>query len=79
MNCWWKTDKSAVHVGEPFGLTLTCRVMDTERAAVVPNVSDIEPTAIQLTPFDVVGAPVTRTSSYRRGATCSTVHGAAAR
>jgi hypothetical protein len=55
VNCWWKTDRNAVHVGEPFGLTLTCRVMETERAAVVPNVSDIEPTAIQLTPFDVVG------------------------
>lgn len=54
VNCWWKTDKDTVHVGEPFGLTLTCRVMETERAAVVPNVSDIEPTAIQLTPFDVV-------------------------
>jgi hypothetical protein len=55
MTCWWKTDKDAVHVGEPFGLTLTCRVMETGSAAVVPNVSDLEPTAIQLTPFDVVG------------------------
>ncbi|HEY6362531.1 MAG TPA: hypothetical protein VIX63_15565 [Vicinamibacterales bacterium] len=55
INCWWKTDKSAVRIGEPFGLTLTCRVMETDRVAVVPNVSDIEPTSIQLTPFDVVG------------------------
>ena len=54
MNCWWKTDKSAVRVGEPFGLTLTCRVMETDRVAVVPNVSEIEPTSIQLTPFDVL-------------------------
>jgi len=29
--------------------------METERAAVVPNVSDLELTAIQLPPFDVVG------------------------
>ena len=55
MNCWWATDKSAVHVGEPFGLTLTCRVMETARASVVPNVTEIEPTSIQLTPFDVLG------------------------
>jgi len=55
MNCWWATEKSAVHVGEPFGLTLTCRVMETAQAAVVPNVSEIEPTSIQLTPFDVLG------------------------
>ncbi|MGH9257726.1 MAG: hypothetical protein ACRD3C_24470 [Vicinamibacterales bacterium] len=54
MNCWWKTDKSAVRAGEPFALTLTCRVMETARAAVVPDVSDIEPASIQLTPFDVV-------------------------
>ena len=54
MSCWWKTDKSAVRVGEPFGLTLTCRVMETDRVAVVPDVSEIEPASIQLTPFDVV-------------------------
>jgi hypothetical protein len=55
MNCWWATGASAVRIGEPFGLTLTCRVMETARAAVVPNLSEIEPTSIQLTPFDVVG------------------------
>jgi hypothetical protein len=54
MNCWWATDRNAVRIGEPFGLTLTCRVMETARAAVVPNVSEIEPTSIQLTPFDVL-------------------------
>jgi hypothetical protein len=54
LNCWWAPAKSAVHVGEPFGLTLTCRVLETEAAAVVPNVAEIEPTSIQLTPFDVL-------------------------
>ena len=54
MSCWWKTDKNAVRVGEPFGLTLTCRVMETDRVAVVPDVSEIEPASIQLTPFDVL-------------------------
>jgi hypothetical protein len=54
MNCWWKTDKSAVRVGEPFGLTLTCRVMETDRVKVVPNLAEIEPTAIELTPFEVL-------------------------
>jgi len=55
MRCWWKPDKSAVRVGELFQLTLTCRVMETERASVVPNLSEIEPTSIQLTPFEVLG------------------------
>ena len=54
LNCWWKTDKSAVHVAEPFGLTLTCRVMETDRMKVVPNLAEIEPTAIELTPFEVL-------------------------
>ena len=54
MNCWWTPARNAVHVGEPFGLTLTCRVLETEAAAVVPNVAEIEPTSIQLTPFDVL-------------------------
>jgi hypothetical protein len=54
INCWWKTDKSSVRVAEPFGLTLTCRVMETDRAKVVPNFAEIEPTAIELTPFEVL-------------------------
>lgn len=54
MNCWWKTDKSAVRVAEPFGLTLTCRVMETDRVKVVPNLAELEPTAIELTPFEVL-------------------------
>jgi hypothetical protein len=54
MNCWWKTDKNAVRVAEPFGLTLTCRVMETDRVKVVPNLAEIEPTAIELTPFEVL-------------------------
>jgi hypothetical protein len=54
MNCWWRTDKSAIRVGELVGLTLTCRMIETDRVTVVPNLSEIEPTAIQLAPFDVI-------------------------
>jgi hypothetical protein len=54
LNCWWKTDKSSVRVAEPFGLTLTCRFMETDRMKVVPNLAEIEPTAIELTPFEVL-------------------------
>jgi hypothetical protein len=54
MNCWWKVSKNAVHVGEPFGLTLTCRVIETDRLKAVPDLSKVEPTAIELTPFDVL-------------------------
>ena len=54
VNCWWKVSTNAVHVGEPFGLTLTCRVMETDRLKAVPDLSNVEPTAIELTPFDVL-------------------------
>ena len=54
MTCWWMTDKGAVRVGELFGLTLTCRVMETAAAKVVPNLSEVEPTSIELTPFEVL-------------------------
>jgi hypothetical protein len=54
ITCWWRTDKSAVHIGERFTLTLTCRTAETSAFTVAPNVSEIEPTSIQLTPFDVL-------------------------
>lgn len=54
VNCWWKVSRNAVHVGEPFGLTLTCRVMETDRLKAVPDLTNIEPTAIELAPFDVL-------------------------
>src|SRR5687767_3790354 len=54
ISCWWKADKNGVRVGEAFGLTLTCRVLETERAVVVPNVTNIEPNSLQLTPYDVI-------------------------
>jgi hypothetical protein len=54
VNCWWRASTNAVYVGEPFELTLTCRVMETDRLKAVPDVSNVEPTAIELTPFDVL-------------------------
>src|SRR5215208_5745982 len=28
ITCWWRTSTSAVRTGEPFGLTLTCAVVE---------------------------------------------------
>ena len=55
IECWWKTDRSAVRVGEPFLLTLTCAVLDTERVKVVVDETSLEPSALHLTPFEIVG------------------------
>jgi hypothetical protein len=55
IECWWKTDRSAVRVGETFALTLTCAVLDTERVKVVVDESALAPSALHLVPFDIVG------------------------
>jgi hypothetical protein len=54
MRCWWETGTRAVRIGEPFSLVLTCRVMETDKVKVVPTLTELEPTSIELTPFDVL-------------------------
>jgi hypothetical protein len=54
IECWWKTDRSAVRVGENFTLTMTCAVLDTERVKVVVDESGLAPASLHLVPFDIV-------------------------
>lgn len=54
IKCWWKTDKNAVQIGEHFTLALTCGVVEAGRITVVPDLKQLEPATIQLTPFEVV-------------------------
>ena len=56
IRCWWKTDRTAVSVGERFAVVLTCASLETGQTTVVPNVSQLEGGAIQLTPFEVVSS-----------------------
>jgi hypothetical protein len=42
-------------VGETFTVVLTCSVLNTEAARVVADESRLEPTVVQLQPFEVVG------------------------
>src|SRR5437762_9266225 len=55
IRCWWRTSASAVRVGEPFSLILTCAVVENESTTIVPDQSRLEPAAMQLPPFEVVG------------------------
>ena len=55
IRCWWRTSASAVRVGEPFTLVLTCAIVDNEATSVVPDQSRLEPSAMQLPPFEVIG------------------------
>lgn len=55
IKCWWRTSTSAVRTGESFGLTLTCAVVETDVNRVVPDFSKLDPTVVQLPPFEVLG------------------------
>jgi hypothetical protein len=55
ITCWWRTSTSAVRIGETFGLTLTCSVVDTDANKVVADFSKLDPTVVQLPPFEVQG------------------------
>ena len=55
ITCWWRSSTSAVRIGESFGLTLTCAVVETEANKVVADFSKLDPTVVQLPPFEVVG------------------------
>ncbi len=45
----------AVRVGEPFSVVLTCSVVETDAVTVVPNQAELDPDALQLPPFDIIG------------------------
>lgn len=54
IECWWKTDRSAIRVGEHFQLTLTCAVLDTDKVKVAVDESSLAPSALHLVPFEIV-------------------------
>src|SRR5918993_1626102 len=55
ITCWWRTSTSAVRSGEAFDLRLTCAVIETETNKVVADFSKLDPTVVQLPPFEVLG------------------------
>lgn len=58
LRCWWRTSVSAVKVGEPFTLVLTCAALQTESTTAVVDRARLDPRAIELAPFDVLGGSV---------------------
>jgi len=55
LQCWWRTSAGAVRMGEPFLVVLTCSVVENDAVKVVPDQSPLEPSAIQMPPFEVLG------------------------
>jgi len=54
IECWWRTAASAVRVGQLFDVVLTCATLDTASTTVVPDRSRLDPSVLQLSPFEVV-------------------------
>lgn len=58
LNCWWRTSVSAVTVGQPFTLVLTCAIVEAETTAAVVDRARLDPRAIELAPFEVLDGTV---------------------
>ena len=54
IECFWRTNRPAVHVGEIFDVVLTCDVIETASTTVVPDQTRLDPDVLQLQPFEVV-------------------------
>lgn len=54
MQCWRRTATHAVHVGERFDMVLTCAVVETDTARVVPDLAWLEPETLGVSPFEVL-------------------------
>ena len=54
LRCWRRIDPGSVRVGEHFTMTLTCRVVETDRARAVPDLARLAPETLDVPPFDVL-------------------------
>jgi hypothetical protein len=54
LQCWWRTDRNAIYVGQHLKLTLTCAVAETPEATAMPDWDPLQPEAVDLAPFEVV-------------------------
>src|SRR5262245_58035341 len=55
ITCWWRTTVTAVRVGEPLDVVLTCSVLETDTVKIIPDESPLEANVMQLAPFEVIG------------------------
>ena len=54
IKCFWKTDRSAIIVGERFTVVLTCGIIDTDKIKAVPDFNQLEASTIGLQPFEAI-------------------------
>lgn len=54
IECWWRTSANSARVGQLFRVILTCSVLETTSTTVVPDQSRLDPSVLQLPPFEVI-------------------------
>lgn len=54
IRCWWRTTTGAVQTGETFTVVLTCTVLEQESVRVVADETQLDPSTVSMTPFEVV-------------------------
>ena len=62
VQCWWRTDRPSVRVGEQFTIHLTCSALETEAATAVIDRSRLGTAAVQFPPFEVTSG--TQSADY---------------
>jgi hypothetical protein len=53
LNCWWRSDKGSIRIGEEFTVLLTCRSAETGRERTVVNDALLDPNVLTLSPYQV--------------------------
>lgn len=68
IRCWWRTSAGAVRLGEPFDVSLTCAVLESDAVSVVVDESRLGNAVVQMAPFEVVSGshPADLHSGLRR-------------
>jgi hypothetical protein len=68
IRCWWRTSAGSVRLGEPFDVTLTCAVLETEAVSVIVDESRLGNAVVQMAPFEVMSGdhPADLHSGIRR-------------
>jgi len=54
VTCWWRTGVSAVRIGEPFSVLLTCSLLETDAVRAVVDRSQLAAAAVQFPPYEVL-------------------------
>jgi len=55
VTCWWRTNTSAIRVGQPFSVVLTCSALETEATKAIVDRGRLASAAVQLPPYEVTG------------------------